>query len=99
MPLILTNFEVYTSPNAINLASQIQAILPDLIIIDVFLGAVDGSSICAKLKSDVRTEHIPIVLITAGLFRQKDRESGADALIAKPFDIEDLTGVVVSLLD
>jgi len=73
--------------------------LPNLIIINVFLGAVDGISICAKLKSDVRTKHIPIVLITAGLFRQKDLISGADALIEKRFDIKDLTVVAVSLLN
>lgn len=62
--------------------------LPSLIILDLMLPGIDGLEVCRKLKSDLKTEHIPIVMLTAkgeeadivtGL------ELGADDYITKPF--------------
>lgn len=69
--------------------------LPNVILLDILLSGKDGRTICRQLKSQADTKHIPIIMISA---RPDARESasavGADAFLAKPWDIDDLIAVV-----
>ncbi len=65
---------------------------PDLVLLDVQLPKVDGSTVVRRLKAEPETAEIPIVLMSAGrtIRSHSDELQEADAALAKPFDIEAL---------
>jgi signal transduction histidine kinase/ligand-binding sensor domain-containing protein/DNA-binding response OmpR family regulator len=75
--------------------------LPDLIISDVTMPEMDGFEFCKKLKSDLRTGHIPVILLTARSHEQdkiEGIETGAEDYITKPFSLDFLSARIKSLL-
>ncbi len=77
--------------------------IPDVIISDVMMPEMDGFEFCAKIKTDIRTRHIPVVLLTArssDLHELEGLKTGADVYLTKPFSPQKLmliTGNLVSL--
>jgi signal transduction histidine kinase/DNA-binding response OmpR family regulator/ligand-binding sensor domain-containing protein len=88
--------ETYRTVLAENGAEGIRMALewvPDLIISDVMMPEKDGYELCDTLKNDERTSHIPIILLTAkadSASRIAGIRRGADAYLAKPFNVEEL---------
>lgn len=74
---------------------------PDMVITDVMMPVMDGYELCRKLKSDVDTSHIPVVLLTAKDLMQDKAEgyaAGADSYLTKPFSSRLLLSRIHNLL-
>jgi len=74
---------------------------PDLIISDVMMPNMDGIAFCKKIKSDIKTSHIPVVLLTAKteeITKYEGIKMGADDYISKPFEMEYLALRIENIL-
>ncbi|HQV31545.1 MAG TPA: response regulator [Calditrichia bacterium] len=96
-----TGYRVLTATNGYKALEIINATPPDLILLDVMMPEIDGYEICERVKKDPKTQHIPVIMITA-LRELKDKitglEAGADDFISKPYDSVELLARVKSLL-
>lgn len=74
---------------------------PDLVILDVGLPLMDGWEVLDRLRSDSRTRHLKVLVLTAHAeeeTRERAGRGGADAFLSKPFRPEDLRRIALGLL-
>lgn len=95
------DFKIRTYPNGKVALNEILKNKPDLVISDIMMPEMDGTTLCAKLKSNINTNDVPIILLTAKS-REEDQleglQTGADAYILKPFNIDILHRNIINLL-
>jgi signal transduction histidine kinase/ligand-binding sensor domain-containing protein/DNA-binding response OmpR family regulator len=96
------HYRIARARNGREAFEQINSLFPDLIVSDIMMPDIDGIELCQMTKNDIRTSHIPFILLTA-LDTVRDRisglHSGADAYIAKPFNDELLIVQINNLLE
>lgn len=94
-------YEVYEADNGKAGVAMAHELIPDLIISDILLPGKNGLQVTEMIKQDIRTSHIPLVLLTAKSSIEEQIEGikmQADAFIAKPFNAEHLSETIKNLL-
>ncbi len=76
--------------------------IPDVVISDVMMPGMDGMTLCAELKTNEKTSHIPVLLLTAKSTKQdkvKGLENGADVYLEKPFEVDILKAQLQTIIE
>jgi DNA-binding response OmpR family regulator len=92
-------FSVSGLDNGGAVVSTVQETRPDMVLLDVQLGDMDGRDICRELKHQPGTQKIPIIMISAnsGWQALREKQCEADDFLAKPFDVHELVDHVKRL--
>lgn len=94
-------YNLLFASHAAEMFSVLEAVAPDVILLDVMLPDVDGFDVCSQVKADPRWKHIPIILVTALEGEknfEKGYEAGADDFLHKPINDYELRVRVRSML-
>lgn len=100
--LFIKSYRVITAKDGEEASLIILDQLPDIILCDVMMPKMDGYELCRKVKADIRTSHIPIILLTAKSSEENQYsgiEAGADDYISKPFNIDMLTLKISKIIE
>lgn len=90
--------EVLTLSDGLKVFDAFKQFSPDAILLDVFLGDINGVTVCNQLKSNPRTKHIPVVLFSAHATAETILNAcPADGFVGKPFNIHRLIEIIESL--
>ena len=98
----MDNYNIYTAYNGqigIEMANELQ---PDIVISDLVMPIMNGIELCETLKRDIKTSHIPIILLTAQGDMNSQFEgvkSGADYFVPKPFNIKILNLTIKNIIE
>jgi two-component system cell cycle response regulator len=80
-------FEVCTAMNGADALEAVDSFNPDIILLDVMMPGIDGIEVCRRIKSNPKSQFIPVIMVTA-LDQVEDRvrglEAGADDFVTKP---------------
>lgn len=99
--LLSPHYDVECAGDAEEAFVKLESYSPDLIVSDVMMPGIDGMEFCRRLKQDINTSHIPVVLLTA---KVEDSDfvtgfdSGADLYVTKPFSTDVIKAQIRSLL-
>lgn len=99
--LLNDNYNVITATDGAEGVKRAMKYVPDLIICDVMMPVMDGLECCRRLKEEVTTSHIPVLMLTACTMdeqRVQGYESGADGYLSKPFSAAVLKARCESLI-
>ena len=93
-------YTVSVATNGQQALEQIRTDPPQVILMDIMMPVLDGVEACRQVKANPATAEIPVVLMSArtNLTRQSQDLASADALVAKPFDIDHLLNTIHDLV-
>lgn len=98
----LQGYEVETASNGLAALQTARRFLPDLVILDLMLGELDGFSVCEILRSEPTTSRTPVLAITAHggeMPRLNALDSGANDFLSKPFSPAELLRRIAKMLE
>ena len=94
-------YTVYEADNGLEGEKEASEKEPDIIITDLMMPGIDGIELCRRIKNNLKTSHIPVILLTANTNIENEKrgyKEGADAYIGKPFHWEILLSRISNLL-
>ena len=100
--LLAEEYQVLDAPEAATGIRLAMKYVPDVIVSDVMMPGMDGVECCRRLKTELQTSHIPVILLTAcSLDEQRIQgyNGGADSYISKPFNSQLLLSRIRNLID
>jgi len=95
------NYYIFTASDGLEGWNIIQNIKPDLVISDIMMPKMNGDELCIKIKNNLDTSHIPVILLSALSDKNniiQGLKAGADEYILKPFDISILRVKIMTIL-
>ena len=95
------DYTIKEAENGLEGLEKANKYMPDLIISDVMMPIMDGFEFCERIKSDIKTSHIPILMVTAKgmqIDKLKGIDSGADVYLNKPFNMKVLKSHLKQLI-
>jgi signal transduction histidine kinase/DNA-binding response OmpR family regulator/ligand-binding sensor domain-containing protein len=95
-------YQIYQVENGQQGLSVAAKIVPDVIVSDVMMPTMDGTEFCYEIKNNIKTSHIPFILLTALGSNENKIEGykiGADTYLEKPFDLDLLRSCIDNLLE
>ncbi len=96
------SYEIHSCTNGREALAEVYRTQPDIVISDVMMPEMDGNTLCTQLKLNPQTNHLPVILLTAKN-RDEDKleglETGADAYIVKPFNMDILRRTIANLIN
>ena len=94
------NYQVLTAEDGLDALRQIESAIPDLLITDVDMPGMGGLELTRHLRSQDRTCHVPIIMITSDndRLRGEAMESGVDVVLGKPYPEEQLIACIQELV-
>ncbi|NEB05600.1 response regulator [Streptomyces sp. SID13726] len=99
--LELEGLEVVTAADGVECLDVVHQVRPDLVTLDVVMPRLDGLRTAARLRSDPRTRHLPLAIVSACTQYEVDSglDVGVDAFLAKPFEPAELVKLVRQLME
>jgi CheY-like chemotaxis protein len=94
-------YEVYTAFTGEEGLRKCKSLRPDVVILDIMMPDIDGSSVAAEMKDDPNTAHIPVIFLTGAVKSSEVPDShlvGGQFFLAKPFKAEDLLKILRMVL-
>lgn len=97
---IVVGVEMETADNGFDAGQKIAEIQPTLVVLDLMLPGIDGFKICASIRANDKLKDTKILAISGNTepeYRTKALDAGADAFLAKPFELADFKEAVLQL--
>jgi CheY-like chemotaxis protein len=96
--LVNEGYEVTALNYCENILDTVQQYQSDLVLIDYLLSGINGGEFCHQIKTNASTSHLPVIMMS-GYPRVLESlgDYGSDAILTKPFDLDDVYGLIKSL--